>query len=141
MKEKVKEYACNVNTFNENTTSGEDKNQQNDQQIIIKNYRLPYMTMERSTLSKIFYSLFGMVVILALAELEWFINSVSVFGATCVPLSLYVIPGYYYAQYHKGYNRSKYLSGRIFAIFGVFIMIAYTSLVVYSDSNFEEAKE
>ncbi len=133
MKETVKEYGCNVT--NDKTVG------QCDQQIIIKSYRLPYMTMDSKTLSIIFFSLFSVIVILALAEMEWFINSVSAFGATCVPLSLYVIPGYYYSEFHKGYNRSKYLSGRIFAIFGVFIIVAYTALVFYSDSNFKAAQE
>jgi len=97
------------------------------------------MTLDRSILSIIFFSLFGIVTILALLEMEWFINTVSVFGATCVPLSLYVIPGYYYSEFNKGYNKSKYISGRVFAVFGVIIMIVYTALVFYSDSNFEAA--
>ena len=64
--------------------------------------------------------------------MQWFVNSVSTFGATCVPLSLYVIPGYYYSMYYKGYNAKKYWSGLIFAIFGICIMITYTALEVFS---------
>lgn len=97
------------------------------------------MTLDRSILSIIFFSLFGVVTLLALLELEWFVNTVSVFGATCVPLSLYVIPGYYYSEFHKGYSKSKYLSGRIFAIFGVLIIVVYTALVFYSKANFDAA--
>lgn len=131
MRETVNEFQCNA-TNNETEIK---------QQITIKSYRLPYMTLDRSILSIIFFSLFGVVTLLALLEMEWFVNTVSVFGATCVPLSLYVIPGYYYSEFHKGYNKSKYLSGRIFAIFGVIIMIVYTALVFYSDLNFEAAQE
>ena len=97
------------------------------------------MTLDRSILSIIFFSLFGVVTLLALLEMEWFVNTVSLFGATCVPLSLYVIPGYYYSEFHKGYNKPKYVSGRIFAVFGVAIMVLYTALVFYSDANFEAA--
>jgi hypothetical protein len=57
---------------------------------------------------------------------------VTAFGATCVPLSLYVIPGYYYSQFHKGYNIKKYWFGMGFAAFGVAIMITYTALVFFS---------
>ena len=56
----------------------------------------------------------------------------STFGATCVPLSLYVIPGYYYGQYYKGYENKKYWAGMIFAIFGIGIMVTYTALEFFS---------
>jgi hypothetical protein len=97
------------------------------------------MTLDRSVLSVIFFSLFGAITLLALLEMEWFINSVTVFGATCVPLSLYVIPGYYYSQFNRGYNKTKYISGRIFAIFGIICIVVYSALVFYSAANFEEA--
>jgi len=129
MRETVNDVQCNA-TNNETEIK---------QQVVIKSYRLPYMTLDRSILSIIFFSLFGVVTILALLEMEWFVNTVSAFGATCVPLSLYVIPGYYYSEFHKGYNKSKYLSGRIFAVFGIFIIVIYSALVFYSDSNFEAA--
>jgi amino acid permease len=64
--------------------------------------------------------------------MQWFVNSVSIFGATCVPLSLYVIPGYYYAKFYKGYNAKKYWSGLVFAIFGMGVMVTYTALEFFS---------
>jgi hypothetical protein len=104
--------------------------------VVIKTYRLPYMTLPTKILTIIFFSLFGLTTLLALLQIEWFVNSVSVFGATCVPLSLYVIPGYYYSEFHRGYNKKKYIVGRAFAVFGILIMIAYTALVFFSQANF-----
>ena len=98
----------------------------------VTTYRLPYMTMPKKTLNRVFYSVFGFILVISLAQLQWFVNSVSIFGATCVPLSLYVIPGYYYSQFYKGYNTKKYWSGLVFAIFGMGIMVTYTALEFFS---------
>ncbi len=139
-------------TVQEDTVSGNDNNYtpvhtgnylkktesdiELEKKVVFKSYRLPYMTLPKKTLDIIFYGLYIMIVIIALLQMEWFVNSVSVFGATCVPLSLYVIPGYYYGEFHRGYNRKKYIVGRIFAVFGVLIMIVYTALVFFSQANF-----
>ncbi len=65
------------------------------------------MTMPKKTLMTIFIVLYSIMSLIAIFQVQWFLNSVSIFGATCVPLSLYVIPGYYYSRFHKGYNKRK----------------------------------
>ena len=97
------------------------------------------MTMPKKELDRVFWCLFGFIMFLSLVQLQWFVNSVSTFGATCVPLSLYVIPGYYYSLYYKGYSTKKYWSGLLFAIFGVGIMITYTALEFFSFAYVENA--
>ena len=104
----------------------------------VTTYRQPYMTMPKTVLDKVFWGLYTFIVVAALLQMQWFVNSVSVFGATCVPLSLYVIPGYYYSQYYKGYDNRKYWSGLVFSIFGIGIMITYTALEVYSSAYLYE---
>lgn len=104
--------------------------------LTVTTYRLPYMTMPQQTLNKVYIVLYLTMVILAVLEIQWLVNSVDIFGATCVPLSLYTIPGYYYSQFNKGYNKKKYLSGLIFAILGVGIMVTYTAMVFFSYANF-----
>jgi hypothetical protein len=51
-----------------------------------------------------------------------------------VPLSLYVIPGYYYSKFFQGYNNKKYYFGQAFAWFGMGIMVTYTALLLYSSA-------
>lgn len=98
----------------------------------VTKYRLPHMTMERSQLNIIFTILYVVMAAVAICQMQWFINSVSVFGATCVPLSIYVIPGYYYSKFHKGYNTKKYYFGQGFAWFGMGTIVTYTALLLYS---------
>lgn len=83
----------------------------------------------------IFWVQFILIVSLALSQLQWFLNSVSIFGATCVPLSLYVIPGFLFAKFHKGYSQKKYVLGMLFGIVGLVIIITYTAFVIYSFAN------
>lgn len=97
-------------------------------------YRLPYMTLPKKQLTIIFIVLYTVMSLIAIFQVQWFLNSVSIFGATCVPLSLYVIPGYYYSRFHKGYNNRKYGFGLAFALFGVAVMITYSALLLYSSA-------
>jgi hypothetical protein len=107
---------------------------QEGEQCTVMTYRLPYMTMPKKQLSTIFIGVYSTVVLIAAFQLQWFLNSVSIFGATCVPLSLYVIPGYYYSKFHKGYDKRKYLFGFGFALFGFLIIMTYTALLLYSSA-------
>jgi hypothetical protein len=57
IKETVNHIPCSSTNWNETEVN---------KQITIKSYRLPYMTLDKSVLSIIFYSLFGVVTLLAL---------------------------------------------------------------------------
>lgn len=105
-----------------------------ENKITVTTYRMPYMTMPKNQLNKIFFCTFAVIILLAASHFQWYVNTVSLFGATCVPLSLYVIPGYYYGKFHKGYNFKKYALGIGFAGFGLAIMTVYTALVIFGHS-------
>ena len=105
-----------------------------DDNLQVVTYRLPYMTMPKKQLLTIFLVLYTCMSLIAVFQIQWFLNSVSIFGATCVPLSLYVIPGYYFSKFHKGYNRKKQIFGLGFSLFGVGVMITYSALLFYSSA-------
>jgi hypothetical protein len=121
----------NVNGRSTRYVTTELKDDENHRVVM---YRLPYMTLPKKHLMIIFFSLYTVMSLIAIFQVSWFLNSVSIFGATCVPLSLYVIPGYYYSQFHKGYNQRKYICGLAFALFGVGVMVTYSALLLYSSA-------
>ena len=129
MSRMIDEYK-NINGKADKYLTKEVKDDDNNYQVVT--YRLPYMTMPKKQLTTIFLVLYSCMTLIAVFQIQWFLNSVSIFGATCVPLSLYVIPGYYYSKFHKGYNRKKQIFGLGFSLFGVGVMITYSALLFYS---------
>jgi len=130
MSRMVDEYK-NVNGRFQRYTTTELKDDENHKIVV---YRLPYMTLPTKQLTIIFFALYTVMSLIAIFQVQWLLNSVSIFGATCVPLSLYVIPGYYYSRFHKGYNERKYIWGLAFALFGVGVMVTYSTLLLYSSA-------
>ncbi|CDW73924.1 UNKNOWN [Stylonychia lemnae] len=116
------------------------KNFDQDRNVTYIQYRLPHMTMPKKSMETTFWILYLVVLILALTQFQVFMNSVSFLGATCVPLSLYILPGYFYAKFHNGYSQRKFIAGVVFSILGVVIMALYSALVLYSQASIPLSK-
>eukprot|EP00347_Sterkiella_histriomuscorum_P017400 403349521 len=138
-KDKAKKYTLSRH-ITENGVQDQDNSIKNNkyepkQIAVYTQYRLPHMTMNNRSTKVTFWVTFLTIVLIALTQFQFFMNAVSLFGATCVPLSLYILPGYFFSKFHYGYDQRKYIAGVLFAAFGLVIIFVYSALVLYSNAN------